>query len=324
MRPGETAAAAAPELVAERLLKRHSIEYSAMECCEEGHTNQVVMVDRRYIVRWSSTSGAARRLTSEARLYAQLQDLVPTPRILHWGELGGLAYQIRRYVPGDTLAACWADLTPRGKQSVCEQLAAILQTLHAQVHHSFGYLCAEPAHYANFRAFKSDEFEWLMNCVDNHDKLRVPPELTAELRVYFRRHSGCFSEREPCRLVHNDLWLGNVLVDDGRISALIDLELAQKGPPDAELYKIDSFCARPEMFSRAPVYSDFPDAFRRAYPALFACSGDPSTRLNLYELISTWRGFLFEASANAGPAPSSELSIELSSAILGGTPRRAF
>lgn len=39
-------------------------------------------------------------------------------------------------------------------------------------------------------------------------------------------------------LLHGDFYLGNVLVHEGRVSALIDFEFARTGPPDLELISV--------------------------------------------------------------------------------------
>ena len=39
-------------------------------------------------------------------------------------------------------------------------------------------------------------------------------------------------------LLHGDFYLGNVLVRDGQVSALIDFEFARLGPPDLELISV--------------------------------------------------------------------------------------
>lgn len=57
-----------------------------------------------------------------------------------------------------------------------------------------------------------------------------------ELRAVFQSYSDCFREvTQPC-LVHWDLWDGNVLIKDGRISGILDLERALWGDPLMEYY----------------------------------------------------------------------------------------
>lgn len=96
---------------------------------------------------------------------------------------------------------------------------------------------------------------------------------------------------DPLVLVHGDLHGSKIMVDEGRVTGLIDFAEAIAAPADAELDTILRWCARPaelpprpgarglDASSLAPVR----DWLRAAYPALFSRS-DLRARLNSYDL----------------------------------------
>lgn len=71
------------------------------------------------------------------------------------------------------------------------------------------------------------------------------------------------------RLVHRDLHLGNVLVEDGRVTALLDFEMVREWDPAYDFVKINSSIFKPHPGVRAPFLAGYreraptPDDFER-------------------------------------------------------------
>ncbi len=71
---------------------------------------------------------------------------------------------------------------------------------------------------------------------DGEEHLVALPLSYRDLRAVFEAYGDCLREvTQPC-LVHWDLWDGNVLIRDGRISGILDLERALWGDPLMEYY----------------------------------------------------------------------------------------
>jgi aminoglycoside phosphotransferase (APT) family kinase protein len=85
-------------------------------------------------------------------------------------------------------------------------------------------------------------------------------------------------------LLHGDFYLVNVLVRDGRVSALIDFEFARTGPPELELLSV----ARVLDVTAGPPLLDWLAA---DYPEL--CTDGLDTRLWRYAIAYTVRHILF-------------------------------
>ncbi|MEU6847177.1 aminoglycoside phosphotransferase family protein [Streptomyces sp. NPDC046716] len=67
------------------------------------------------------------------------------------------------------------------------------------------------------------------------------PRPVDEVRELFAGHGALLDEVTVPRLVHFDLWDGNILVEDGHVSALIDAERAFWGDPLAEFVSLALF-----------------------------------------------------------------------------------
>ena len=83
------------------------------------------------------------------------------------------------------------------------------------------------------------------------------------------RVDGLLPARPPASLLHGDLWIGNMLVRDGRLVGLID-PACYHGDAEVDLAMLDLFCAPPGDFraaygpldpgwrERRPIYQLFP------------------------------------------------------------------
>lgn len=97
---------------------------------------------------------------------------------------------------------------------------------------------------------------------------------------------------EPTTVLHGDPSLGNWLVHDGRISALLDFEWTRTGPPDLEL--VTPLFAGESGGNSGPnvIPQMFLSCLAQDYPALFAAD-DLDRRLWLYELCFALRGVIW-------------------------------
>ena len=110
-------------------------------------------------------------------------------------------------------------------------------------------------------------------------------------------------------LVHGDLWLGNILIDQGKVAAILDFEYAAQAPLDYELLKIEDFCLYPNDYAEeddenhsAADFADFCVLLRVHYPELFAIP-HLRERLNLYHLESTLSDYLAWRKDNRAAIP---------------------
>ncbi|WP_245558818.1 phosphotransferase family protein [Aestuariimicrobium kwangyangense] len=100
--------------------------------------------------------------------------------------------------------------------------------------------------------------------------------LLADVAAWIQERLALFLADEHV-LVHGDLHGSNVMVDDGRVTGIVDFAEALSQPADAELDTLLRWCARAEEFPPTPLLrgldpsslAEVPGWLRHAYPELF-------------------------------------------------------
>ncbi|MFI6039757.1 phosphotransferase family protein [Streptomyces sp. NPDC051315] len=184
-------------------------------------------------------------LATEAMVYRRIAALpgggVPTPALLHAGE-EFLAVSVLEGTPWDKAAD---SLSPAARTALRRDLGAITARLHtlAPEDGRFGYPAAESALSApDWRTAFTAMVDALLDDAERwRSPLGIPPDA---VRALVAEGGYALDEVTAPRLVHFDLWPGNIFVDvtgDGeraRIAGLIDHERAFWGDPAAELVSL--------------------------------------------------------------------------------------
>ncbi|GEC10591.1 phosphotransferase [Streptomyces spinoverrucosus] len=184
-------------------------------------------------------------MATEAMVYRRIEalpgDRVPTPALLYAGE-EFLAVSVLEGTPWDKAAE---RLSPTAQAALRRELGAITAHLHtlAPEDGRFGYPAAGSALSASdWRTAFTAMVDALLDDAERwQSPLGVPP---AEIRTLVAEGGCALDEVTAPRLVHFDLWPGNIFVDvsnDGerpRIAGLIDHERAFWGDPAAELVSL--------------------------------------------------------------------------------------
>ena len=100
--------------------------------------------------------------------------------------------------------------------------------------------------------------------------------LLADVADWVRERLALFAADEPV-LVHGDVHGSNVMVDEGRVTGLVDFSEAVAQPADVELDIILRWCAKASEYPPVPngrgldenTLTDVPGWLRGAYPELF-------------------------------------------------------
>ncbi|MBT1092612.1 aminoglycoside phosphotransferase family protein [Streptomyces sp. WAC 05379] len=184
-------------------------------------------------------------LATEAMVYRRIAGLpgggVPTPELLHAGE-EFIAVSVLDGTPWDKAGDGLPASTQRALRRELGAVAARLHTL-APEDGRFGYPAAESALSApDWRTAFTAMVEALLDDAERwRSPLGVPP---ADIRTLLAEGTDALDEVTEPRLVHSDLWPGNIFVDAGdgdrrpRITGLIDHERAFWGDPAAELVSL--------------------------------------------------------------------------------------
>ncbi len=184
-------------------------------------------------------------LATEARFYERVRDAtkVPVPEALTPASDTG--HLVMTYCPGRPWSEPDIEVSPSERRTVRAELGRHVAALHSIAGEGFGYP-ARPM--GPLRSGWREAFLGMVGAVlDDAVHFGVAlPRPVDEVRELFTAQGELLDEVTVPRLVHFDLWDGNILVDrapDGRpyVSALIDAERAFWGDPLAEFVSLALF-----------------------------------------------------------------------------------
>lgn len=285
----------------DRLLARHGLPPArTTEPLSGGRLNTVLRLDGELVLRCRDPHRATGSLLREAALLPRLAGLLPVPEVVAWGvdDLLG-EYLLQTWLPGEPLLRAWLTHPDTAtREWWIEGYVQALRALQSVSCSAPGELPRAPARPG---APAPDPATWpsWRACVEHrirrrlHGLHRVPGvdrELLQAVERYLRRHSPALTDGPWC-VVHRDLHFGNLLVEGPRVTAVLDFELAEAGPPDYELDTLWRFLDDPAQFAEVGGAAHATPArfasvwarLRRACPPLFAVP-HLRVRLSLYAL----------------------------------------
>jgi aminoglycoside phosphotransferase (APT) family kinase protein len=255
-----------------------------------GQINAAYRVNAELVLRVRPLEKDAAAFRKEAALFAQLHGRVPVPEIVAVEEAGNLlpaAFMVCRWIPGDTLARAWTTAGPHQRRWLLTQLAEMLRGVHEVEFPACGDLPGGELRSAESWACYLDErFQRRLAIVR---ALPGAPHGLLNAVEAFQRSAGGSLTAGAARLVHRDLHFGNILVQEDRITALLDFEAAVAAPSDYELDQLARFLCWPAMFLTnmpavgAEAFRGVWSGLRELYPELFRGPG-LDTRLAVYAL----------------------------------------
>ena len=273
-----------------RVLSRHGLGRGSVEALPGGQINASYLVDDRYVLRINLRPEEHGKLAREQRVLAMLRGEVPVPETIVYDGSGRLIpheYVIQSYVPGESLLSRWGQAGAAERASYVRQLAALLRRMHGIRLAGFG----DPANprvgenWAGLHAVRAAHALEAARTAANAD-----PLLLDQAERALTRDATALTAGYPC-LTHGDLHFGNIHVQRGQITGLLDFERSWAAAADWELDQLLRFVHYPALFADpgltvpldAERFATEIPALRREYPDLFAVAG-LGARLRVYAL----------------------------------------
>lgn len=271
----------------EEVCRREGINIQSIKPLQGGQINQVFLVNNSYVIRIGSGDAAFERLRQETILLQSLESQICVPKVYSFGQFGDSVYQIQGFVRGQKLHRIWKNLPPEQKDQIIEDLGSCLKLLHQRTSTGYGRLSGGKMVHT-----------WLEFC-EHHlgatldelkaYRIKLDPAIVELIQERFARDKEWLREGPPS-LIHRDLWLGNILAEGGKITAILDFEFSMYAPVDYELLLVEEFCLYPndyaedgnEVYSAAD-FSDYLMLLKKHYPGLFVFQ-NLRKRLDLYHL----------------------------------------
>lgn len=171
---------------------------------------------------------------------------IPVPKVYgSWKERKGerdIEYLAMSKMPGTMLRETWATMDTQDKESVLKDLRAILRhlrKLRAPDTALIGPLDGGPAGDARGSGMEYGEFnEWLVSLIH-------PDSTKYHSSFYIETIRNSLKCNHQLRFNHGDLGLHDILVEGGRITAIIDWEFAGWYPEYWEYAKVIQFSSDP-------------------------------------------------------------------------------
>jgi len=158
------------------------------------------------------------------------------PKVLSSGELDGIPYMIENRLPGVTIEDTWGNLPDEEQRALIEDFVGFLNYLRSQ-NFAFCYSVTTGKKYGNFYELLTDGLESKLRTIRNFE---TAIGLLKSLHADIMEGRDSFSS-SPKALVHGDLIFHNLLTRNGRLSGVLDWELALIGDPDYDIFRLMNF-----------------------------------------------------------------------------------
>lgn len=238
-----------------------------------------VWIGDEYVVRLSN--GQFRDSFRHEATVVNLLASSEVPHARHLGHGDGLdgPWCVSERLPGRTLHEAWPEADVPTRRAMIESLGFVLRALH-RVPVPANLL---PPWLADALAGKprvSFHPPVVSAALGQVEVARQQPgcdsRLLADVADWVRERLTLFAGDEPV-LVHGDVHGSNVMVDEGRVTGLVDFAEAVAQPADVELDTILRWCAKASEYPPVPggrgldenTLTDVPGWLRGAYPELF-------------------------------------------------------
>ncbi len=249
------------------------------EWAGKGVNNPSFVINDTYVIRFDGLiDKGMSRFHGEQTAYNLLRQAgIPCPQVIALDDSETLApypYMIMTKVDGVSLLDSWTQLTPTQQHNVAQEAGRILASIHSIMLPKFGNLYGTERVFDNWYAYVTDKFER-----DGNESV-ADGTLTSAIRDriqhVFEEHRPIFDSVMQPHLIHWDYHFGNLMQQDGKITAVLDFEWALGGDPAHD------FNRRDEWESECPGSSALVYA---GYMSLHPLQPDHETRVALYETL---------------------------------------
>ena len=178
------------------------------------------------------------RAEVESMSLARQQAGIPAPEVYAFDSSHDLLpsdYYLMEFVPGESFFKLRSTLPPASQEQIQHEMGRFTRAISAITHDVFGYWAQPSAPGVSWKdCFAAMTRGVLQDGLDVDAKLPMPYD---EIYQRMESHFDALEEVTTPRLVHWDLWDGNIFVDPSshRVTGLIDFERALWGDPLIEV-----------------------------------------------------------------------------------------
>ncbi len=174
---------------------------------------------------------------------------IPVPRVLYYDtdrDMIDNEYFFMEFVQGSPMNNIHENLTEVQKQQVSEQLGKIAKEITNVYSEYFGDISNKEKQFPTWKeAFNFMIAELVKDAREKEAQLPIAYD---EIGMLFNKHSHVLDKVEKASLVHKDLWMGNIFIDEhtAEIKGIVDCERAVYG--DVLLEPVCGFLLEDSVF----------------------------------------------------------------------------
>lgn len=257
---------------------------------EVGFTNTIYELDNAYILKVCTDAENAAPFQREAQLYNYFASKLPVPQLIGYDDSKTLlpySYILYPRIAGDNLYNVWHTLTAEQRRGVVKQFCELLKVISNT---SLNDLPTETKleSVASWRAVIESRISRSLQIAEQMQTLGS--EVVSNIKQFIQQHGSSLDEQQLA-LVYWDVHFDNVLVQDDKITGLLDFERTEIASIDFILdtakrmvdFPKKYMSAYAEQFARDEDYKDLLHWYKEFYPELFAFS-NIDRRLELYAI----------------------------------------
>lgn len=173
-------------------------------------------------------------LTSEINImYSEVDSMrmvknrtqVPIPEILFYDDSHTIcesSYFFMEMLEGCSFSSCMEQMTPAEKDNIFYEAGKYTRMLNQITNTEFGYYCQKDKQSRDwFKVFHSMIQDTFSDAARKNIAIPVKKE---QLLTMLEQDKAVFENVKQARLVHWDIWAGNVFVQNARVTGIIDFE----------------------------------------------------------------------------------------------------
>jgi len=221
----------------------------AMEIFRQNDRFTEYLLDGKYILRISKSE------LPEQKKHNRVSTLPFVPKIHMSGTVtvAGQQYHgmLFDYMPGDDLWSVAPGITEKGQYDIGKQIAQFLNELHliTDNYYDIGHYIPTVPRWK--KTWKEGHFEYaaiLKTGISKEDLKPGSQKTISEAFNYIHANLDSLEYQAGAKLLHNDFHPKNIIIREGRLTAVVDWECSQFGEADFELSRLIDWCVYPDNY----------------------------------------------------------------------------
>ena len=211
-----------------------------IEEIKSGKVNKIFSVNDKFVIKFALQPG--RGFDKEAIVLDQIKGIPLAPLIAVEEK-----YIIQEKLKGTNMAYVWPELNDIEKENLFSQLVEIFKIMHSHHYPVYGDLINKENQFSTWRQCFGKHFQDATNCAVKSGF--VSNEIIEKIKNYYQNNIHVLDDEilKPS-FCHTDLIFSNILVDNGKISGILDFDLSLSAPFDFEFEIPLSFFKLPQFF----------------------------------------------------------------------------